>query len=63
MRLKQIFKNKKKMNAKLPLQNHENNNLNNGINTHTHTHTYIYIHTLEQSENSPTKINYSRLTW
>ena len=28
---------------------------------HQNTHTYVY--TLEQSENSPTKINYSRLTW
>ena len=28
---------------------------------YTHTHTYIYTH--EQSENSPTKIKYSRLAW
>ena len=34
------------------LQNRANNNLNNGIYTYTH----------EQSENSPTKIKYSRLT-
>ena len=31
--------------------------------THTHTHTHTYIYTHEQSENSPTKIKYSRLTW
>ena len=33
---------------------------NKGI--HTHTHTHIYIHTDEQSQHSPTKIKYSRLT-
>ena len=31
--------------------------------THTHTHTHTHIYTHEQSENSPTKIKYSRLTW
>ena len=29
---------------------------------HTHTRTHIYIHTDEQSQHSPTKIQYSRLT-
>ena len=29
---------------------------------YTHTHTHIYIYTPKQSQNSPTKIKYSRLT-
>ena len=31
------------------------------IKTMKHTHTHIYIYTHKQSENSPTKIKYSRL--